>query len=117
MGNKSVFHQTSNRNSGGFINFDDDEGNLAEAEKIKEREAHINERVNKLIFMWNNTQQVEEFEQETDPFVILGVQKRLHNEMNNDFAKNIDDMTRYLSKKDSAMMKKQDGNQLTTCLT
>jgi FtsZ-binding cell division protein ZapB len=102
----------------GFIDFEDPEERAKEQEeKAREREIYVKERVNKLLFIWNRKESTEEFEKEKDPMVILELQKKLHNEMNEDFKVNIDNMTRYLSKKDSLLYKKQDPTALTTHLT
>jgi len=88
----------------GYINFDgEDDMEEAEAieEKKRQREIYVKERVQKLILMWNKTKSTDEFEKETDPFVILEVQKTLHRELNDDFKTNIENMQRYLSKKDA----------------
>ncbi len=114
---KAENHQQKSQFSGnsrdmramGFIDFEDPEERAKEQEeKAREREIYIKERVNKLLFIWNRKESTEEFEKEKDPMVILELQKKLHNEMNEDFKVNIDNMTRYLSKKDNVLFKKQD---------
>ena len=93
----------------GIIDFEEPEEQKKEQEeRARERDIYIKERVNKLLFIWNRNESTEEFQKEKDPMVILELQKKLHNEMNEDFKVNIDNMTRYLSKKDNSMHKKQD---------
>lgn len=96
---------------------DDESAQKSMAEKMKEREEQVQERVKKLINMWNKTKVTDEFEKETDPMVILAIQKRLHSELNEDFKTNLEGMSRYLTKKDVAMYKKQDYGALTAHLT
>jgi hypothetical protein len=114
---KAENHQQKSQFSGnsrdmramGFIDFEDPEERAKEQEeKAREREIYVKERVNKLLFIWNRKESTEEFEKEKDPMVILELQKKLHNELNEDFKINIDNMTRYLSKKDNLLYKKQD---------
>lgn len=103
----------------GFISFEEDEEEAEKAieERKRQREIYVKERVNKLMVMWNKTKVTDEFEKETDPFVILEVQKKLHSELNDDFKTNIENMQRYLTKKDANLYKKQDTAALTSHLT
>lgn len=94
--------QTSNFQGGGnntSQNIECDEVQAAEQEeRMQERMIHVNRRVDELIRVWNKTKNVEEFQKETDPFVILALQKRLHSELSDDMTLNIESIQRYLTK-------------------
>lgn len=87
------------------------------AEKMRQREIYVEDRVKKLLMMWNKTKATDEFEKEQDPMVILGIQKHLHAELSEDFKTNLEGMSRYLTKKEANFHKKTDYGALTTHLT
>lgn len=84
--------------------------------RMAQRQTHVNERVNQLLFIWDKTQVGTAFAEEKDPEVILGIQRKLHKELETDFQKNIAAMDNYLNRQDSQAYKKLDSTAVTTQL-
>jgi hypothetical protein len=84
--------------------------------QMRQRQAHVDERVNQLLFIWDKTQSGTAFAEEKDPEVILGIQRILHKELETDFQKNISQMDDFLNRQDSQAYKKLGSTSVTTQL-
>jgi hypothetical protein len=100
----------------GAIFEEDEDDRMRREMRMRQRQAHVDERVNQLLFIWDKTQSSTAFAEEKDPEVILGIQRKLHKELEIDFQQNIAQMDNYLNRQDSQVYKKLDSTAVTNQL-
>ena len=86
-------------------------------ESMAAKQSCVNDKVDQLLHIWNRTHCVNMFKKETDPLVILEIQKRLHSELESDFKVNIDQMESFLERKQHTQDNVSNTQELTQQLT